>query len=73
MKQDRLLYEQMTWKENAKAWRDAYVRVRDEAGIGDTAEIVKIEGQFRRMAEYDANVAEISQRPYPTPQSPNGV
>jgi len=43
-----------TWKENAKAWRELYRRTTMEHEIGHTAETVKVESQFRRLAEDDA-------------------
>jgi hypothetical protein len=38
------------WKENALRWRDLYVQLRERTGEGDTAEVVRVESQTRRLA-----------------------
>lgn len=38
------------WKQNAIAWRELYRKTREE----DTSETVKVESEFRRLAERDA-------------------
>jgi hypothetical protein len=45
------------WKDNAYRWRDLYVQLRERTGEGDTAEVVRVESQTRRLSERDGESA----------------